>query len=419
MHWCAYHLQDEPDKNFRIKKNGKLDSWCIEGRNENSRKEYAPIKAEVAEKKAEYESRTEQTCTVCKKTKPIDDFPFRYDRPDRRESRCHDCVGRIRAKNLVEYNETHRESIRENKRDYRKRKPETHRKAGRKRLARKNRVRHESYTDEQIRDRDQGLCYFCKEWVDPSLIYPDLRSEVIHHIHPFAKHGPNIPKNVALAHSQCNNKNKDKYTFVFAKGWSVTPITNQLARQIAKDKHYLHRAPNTSYAFGLFQDGDKDPQGIVIFGSPSSGRITKSICSIDLTKVIELNRLWCHDDAPFGAASWLVSKALKSLPPYIVVAYADTGITDTRNGRSHDGSIYRALSFNYAGQSKPSKDWRLPGSTRNVGKKTPGSICHEVTPKNRFWTVTGNKKEKKILRSMCEWPSLPYDQTKEPPKGGS
>ena len=412
MHYCAYHKRDEPDKNFRLK-GKKLDSWCIEGRREYNRKysekKYAPIKAGVAEKKTQHEERTEQTCTVCKETKLIDKFPFRYDRPTRRESRCYVCLKQIKQVQQKDDAIKHADKRKISKKHYHDTHPRYNDQSSRRRRARHKQIRTEKYTREEVRERDKGLCWFCKEPVDPNLKWPHPRSEVIHHIHPESKKGPDVLHNVAIAHAQpCNGKHKNKHVSDFTEGWNVAPITNQLARQIAKDKHYLHRAPNTSYAFGLFQDGDNDLQGIVVFGSPSSGRITKSVCSEDVKQVIELNRLWIDDNVPFGAASWLVSRALKQLLPYIVISYADTEITDTRNGRSHDGSIYRALSFNYAGQSKPSKDWRLPGSTRNVGKKTPGSVCFEVAPKNRFWTVTGNKRDKKILRSMCEWSALPY-----------
>jgi hypothetical protein len=247
---------------------------------------------------------------------------------------------------------------------------------------------------------------FCQGTVDSSLKWPHPESEVIHHIHPESKKGPDVFDNVAIAHNRCNARHKNKHESEFAIGWSAKPISGQLARQLSTDHHYLHRAPNTSFAFGLFQ-GDRI-MGFVVFGSPSSVRITRSVCPTDIKSVIELNRLWCNDKAPFGAASWLVSRALKLLPPYIVISYADTGILDSRNERTHDGTIYRALSFNYAGQSASKNEYRVTGSTRSVKKNTLGAEVCRVSPKNRFWTVTGNRREKRALYAICKWPELPY-----------
>jgi hypothetical protein len=139
---------------------------------------------------------------------------------------------------------------------------------------------------------------------------------------------------------------------------------------------------------------------VVTFGSPSSWRINQSICPGLPKSVIELNRLWISDDAPFGAASWFVSKALRELPALIVVSYADSSI----QGRigPHDGAVYRALSFNYAGKTKARKEWRMPDKARNTGK-VPGAVLSDVSSKHRYWTVTGNRREKKTLRALVQW----------------
>lgn len=194
--------------------------------------------------------------------------------------------------------------------------------------------------------------------------------------------------------------------------WSVRPIDNKLTRQIAKERHYLHRNPNVSYGFGLYDKNEL--VGICSFGSPSSMRITNSVCPDDPKSVIELNRLWIDDKCPKFTASWFVSRCLKLLPSYIVISYADTGVVDEFHGRNHDGTIYRALNFHYSGQSKASMDWRLPGRTRNVGPKVEGAIPIPVPPKNRYWTVTGNRQDKRRLRSICRWQVLEFPKKKDP-----
>ena len=78
------------------------------------------------------------------------------------------------------------------------------------------------------------------------------------------------------------------------------------------------------------------------FGFPASRHLQKSVCPADPDCVIELNRLWCHDDCPRNTESFFVSRALRALPPLLVVSYADTAW-------DHTGIIYRALNFHYAG----------------------------------------------------------------------
>jgi len=313
----------------------------------------------------------------------LEEFPSRSDRPGKHFSMCFSC----RLDWAQDYQRTH---------------PERNREGVRRRRARLRHARAEPYQDQEIFLRDKGKCFFCRADVDPSLRYPDPQALVVHHIHPISKGGPDIRKNVAIAHLRCNQATKDTYDPGFNR-WAVAPISNILAREVIVERHYLHRGAPISYAYGAF-DGDA-LRGVVIFGSPSSHRISKSACD-DFSAVIELNRLWIDDDAPFGIGSWFLSRALISLPPFIVVAYADTAIVDGRYGTHHRGTIYRACSFLYAGVSRPNVEWRIPGKSRNVGKHHSESVRHEVSPKARYWTTTGNRAEKKKLRRMCKWPVL-------------
>lgn len=408
MHWCSYHGREEPETAFR-QRNGGLDSYCIVGRREYNRgygrKRYAAKKKVVAQRKAERDSRQTQVCTgPCGQKLPIEKFPLRSDRPGKRHARCLICRRQeIQVRNRA-YGVENFEKVAEQKRRYHTNHPRYNDQSSRRRRANLNQIRHEPFTREQVRERDDNRCWFCKEPVDHTLKYPDPRSEVIHHIHPISKKGPNSLSNVALAHNRCNGRSKTDHTSPFGTDWCVRAIDRAVARTIVKTHHYLHRAPNTSFAFGLYH-GDK-LMGVVTFGSPSSWRITRSVCPENVRAVIELTRLWINDEAPFGAASWFVARALKRLPPLIVISYADTAVRDPRNGRAHDGGVYRALSFNYAGKSRPRTEWRLPGKSRNVGKDAPGAVKSPVSAKERYWTVTGNRRQKRILNTLCKWPRL-------------
>jgi hypothetical protein len=231
-------------------------------------------------------------------------------------------------------------------------------------------------------------------------------SMVVHHLHPVAKRGPDIPKNVAIAHYDCNHRAKDKYDSPFA-AWSVIPVSPAIAREQIIRHHYLHTPGLISHAYGLC-DANGVINGVVTFGTASSMRILQSVTSDRQIQVLALNRLWIEDEAPFGAGSWFLARALRQLPSCIVISYADTAVADPRYGTPHSGGIYRACSFSFAGLSRPATEWRLPGSSRNVGRKTPGSAAVPVSVKARYWTATGSPAERRVLRRQCLWPALSY-----------
>lgn len=328
----------------------------------------------------------EKVCTVCGETQPLERFPFRQDRPGVRESRCFPC-------------------LRDWRRAYQHQNPDRNREGVRRRRARLRQAQTEPYRDDEIFDRDKGMCWFCKEPVDKSLVWPDPKKMVIHHLHPISKWGPDIKKNVALAHYECNHRAKNKYQPTW-DDYVVSELPYADAKRLIEQYHYSHRIGLVSRAFGLF-DSENSVVGVVTFGTPPSHRIATSVTDDPGVTVLMLARLWISDETPFGAGSWFLSRALRLLPAAIVVSYADTAIKDTRYGTAHDGGIYRACSFNYAGTTRPNTEWRLPGQQRNVGKNTPGAVQVEVSPKTRYWTVTGTQKQRRALRRKCKWGVLP------------
>jgi hypothetical protein len=405
--FCGFHQVVELRDGFKVRSSGVLDSWCIEGRREYGRRwsaqAYAPKKAEVAIRRAVVV--TKRVCRGCGLEKPVEEFPWRYDRPDKRHARCEVCQSLQQQINNQRSYFTHHQVRLDAKKVWRDANPGYNKASRNRRRNRKRQVRQENYSVLAIRQRDGDLCYFCHQFVDPTIPWPDPLSAVIHHHQPFSKRGPDTAKNVALAHYRCNGAWGNRYDCPFER-WAVKPVSWHAARDLVVAHHYLHRVPSVSFAFGLF-DGEV-VRGVVTFGSPSSWRISKSVAPDSIRSVLELNRLWIADEAPHGAASWFVSRALKQLPPRVVVAYSELTVQDSRYGTYHDGAVYRALSFHYAGQTRSYTDWRMPGKTRNVGKHVEGSVPVEVGSRKRFWTVTGKRSEKRQLFAMCQWPSLPY-----------
>ena len=165
-------------------------------------------------------------------------------------------------------------------------------------------------------------------------------------------------------------------------------------------KHYLKRRPNAKYSFLLTNSGDR--VGACVIGNPVVNEIKVGVCRDNPKLVLELNRLWVDDCMPRNTESWFVSRCLKMIPPRIVVSYADTA-------QGHLGIIYRACNFKYAGLSKDTYDWIMPGNDKHSRSHKWGEgIKVKRSPKHRYWITTGNKKERKKLAAMCGWENVAW-----------
>jgi hypothetical protein len=195
------------------------------------------------------------------------------------------------------------------------------------------------------------------------------------------------------------------------------PISRPEAVRLCVSKHYLHRPPPLSHAFGIFDAGKA--VGVITFGIPASREILTGACPTNPEKVIELNRLWVSDDCPKNTESWFIAKAFRALPPLIVVSYADTA-------HGHLGTVYRASGFHYAGWTD--MDRKTPRFDYVPEDHTESTLFGDVTtkrhsrdafrvgfvekvrrlPKHRYWRVSGNRRERFHLEKLCRWPSLAW-----------
>lgn len=170
--------------------------------------------------------------------------------------------------------------------------------------------------------------------------------------------------------------------------------------------HYLHRKPPISFCFGLFFENQL--VGVITFGTPPSRHLQISACKSDPAVVIELNRLWVSDAMPRNTESWFVARALKLLPPRIVVSYADTA-------HGHAGYIYRASNFFYAGwtdmeRKTPRYDYVVEGKHSRDAFR-----CNQWTrvmrkPKHKYWIVTGDRRQQRALLKIATWPKLSWKE---------
>lgn len=192
--------------------------------------------------------------------------------------------------------------------------------------------------------------------------------------------------------------------------FEVIPISSAEASELVVANHYLHRRPPISFSLGLLNGRCR---GVVTFGVPPSRHLQQSACPSDPDLVLELNRLWTEDNLPENAESWFVARALKQLPPRIIVSYADTK-------QGHLGYIYRACNFHYAGwtdmdRKTPRFDYLPADPTTHTRDAFRNGYVRKVRrkPKVKYWITTGNRTERRQLVDLCGWPSL--DWNAQPP----
>ena len=189
--------------------------------------------------------------------------------------------------------------------------------------------------------------------------------------------------------------------------YRILPINRDDYKPWLLYKHYAHRIPSISYAFGLYNE--KCLIGICTFGCPPSNTLCIGICGKEYKEyVLELNRL-CLGNNVKNRASYFISKCLKLLPrPKIIVSYADTS-------KNHHGYIYQASNFIYTGLSakrterydinNPNKHSR----TVTQNKKNYLELAVRDRPqKHRYIYFLGSKKQIKEMKENLLYPILPY-----------
>ena len=206
----------------------------------------------------------------------------------------------------------------------------------------------------------------------------------------------------------------------------VLPIKSEETYPWLLKKHYAKRIPQIMHAFGLYENSVL--LGVVTYGLPASFSLCIGICGKEWSdKVLELNRL-CLQDNSKNQASFLVANSIKLLPkPSIIVSYADSS-------QGHVGYVYQATNFLYTGLSAKFMEWAIKGlehkHNRHIGegltvkelKEKHGDNFYfkERPRKHRYILFHGDKKQKKIMRSLLKYDVLPYPKgdTKQYDSGG-
>lgn len=213
------------------------------------------------------------------------------------------------------------------------------------------------------------------------------------------------------------------------------PIEQPSIKTVVKTvvrKHYLHRKPPISWAFGAFLR--RRFVGVLTIGKPPSWSLMCGLvgASKDEYKepdcrardVFELNRLWMSDSRllPQNSESrfigWVLREMRKIRPSLILVSYADTRM-------GHTGVVYQATNWIYTGTSTPFKDINLPGF--NDYRSVPKELRGEKIGNKREWAndptiprVQRSIKHRYVWfanpadQSLLAWQVLPYPCHEEP-----
>lgn len=188
----------------------------------------------------------------------------------------------------------------------------------------------------------------------------------------------------------------------------------EISREEAKDmiltKHYLHRMPPLTIAYGAFDTKGK-LVGVLTFGKPPSNSLCKGVCGEEYSShVFELNRLYTNEDTPKNLESRFISFALKQLKQrkWIIISYADGGM-------NHCGYIYQATNWIYTGVSAKRTDVYVGknGHSRTYSKEQQDFIIRKVRSlKHRYIYIAGDKRFVKDVKKH-----LKYSIVNEYPKG--
>lgn len=106
--------------------------------------------------------------------------------------------------------------------------------------------------------------------------------------------------------------------------YTVMRIPFEDCKQWCLYKHYAHRIPSISYAYGLY-DREHVIVGICTYGHPMSSALKLCMGEEYYDTLLELNRLCVNEGLPRNVLSYFVSQTFKLLPkPCPLVSYADT-----------------------------------------------------------------------------------------------
>jgi len=199
----------------------------------------------------------------------------------------------------------------------------------------------------------------------------------------------------------------------------VQPISRKSALPMIIDRHYMHKIPPMSAAFGLLYN--ENLIGVVTYGVSASMTLRRGVCGTEEAQnVFELTRLWTEDFSPKNAESYLIGQSLKMLKKEIIVTFAEISA-------GHVGTIYQASNFIYVGLSAKRTDWKVKGkehlhsatiADEFRGLKNRSALMREKygddfyllprSRKHKYIYFNAKKKRRRELISKLKYQVQPY-----------
>lgn len=199
--------------------------------------------------------------------------------------------------------------------------------------------------------------------------------------------------------------------------FEVRSIPSEDCKEWFLYKHYAHRLPSISFAFGLYRGGQLE--AVCSYGMPASPSLMKAFGEENTIPIYELNRLCANEGLPRNALSFFVGQTLQMLPkPMVLVSYADSG-------HNHHGYIYQATNWIYTGLSEYRVDNQVKGQENKHGRHlgVNGKFSYkslveaygeenviriERSRKHRYFYLLGSKTERKRMRKLLAYEEQPY-----------
>src|SRR5579872_889113 len=211
------------------------------------------------------------------------------------------------------------------------------------------------------------------------------------------------------------------------------------ARNLIVANEWLGNLGSAEHAWGLFF-GDY-LAGVVCFGSTAGTKVRSSVCGKEhADKVVTLVRGCCEHWAHPHSASYLITQAcklmVKKVGAHVFVAYADPRAGEV-------GVVYQAVGWLFCGFTNPTEKFQRPDGkvydARNVHLLTRdrrfGKLRYKRTRaeqkrllisqgyeffkddqrKLRYVGIYGDRRTKRLLRSVLRWEVLPYPKREPSP----
>jgi len=192
------------------------------------------------------------------------------------------------------------------------------------------------------------------------------------------------------------------------ESYTVRQIPREQVRNWLLRKHYAHRIPSISYAFGLYNN-ESILQGVCTVGYPPNYEYNEGRCIFHQYRVLtlELNRLVVNEGLPPNSLSYFVAQTLKLLPhPCCIVSYSDPN-------QGHHGYIYQSTNWIYTGVSTGKEQYTFETGEvydlrRGVDKKGKLISTVKLLPTHRYLKLLGTKREIKQMMDDLKMSIVPY-----------